>query len=76
MLGPMTPHKSFVLFYGASPVADVIEEDCDLLAIMGAYTLLEGARSDPVLRDVMAWHDECVERAALRGKGRRDDLGQ
>ena len=65
--------KSFTLVFGSAPIAKVIEEDCDLLSILGSYELIDDVRRDPGLGDVIAWHDECLRRASLRNQGRADD---
>ncbi len=66
---------SFTLVWGNAKIAEVVEEDCDLLSIMGSYRLVEGARSNAALRDIIVWHDECVRRAASVNRGRPVEPG-
>ena len=58
---------SLTLVFEATPIARVVQEDCELVTITGTYTLLEGAREQPA---AMAWHEACVDRASSRNAGR------
>ena len=68
-----SPGRAYTLVFGDAEVARVVEEDCELLSITGSYALLEPAREDPSLRDLVDLHDLSVEKARLEGLGRLAD---
>ncbi len=66
----MKPGPTRTLVYGDVAVARVVEEDCELVSIVGSYRLLPGVRDDPTHAELAAWHDARVARAAARREGR------
>ena len=62
------------LVHGEVRVARVVEEDCELVSIVGSYTLAPALRDDPAHAELAAWHDARVARAAARRAGRDEAL--